>query len=290
MARVLCCSLLQASSGHWPGLPDGPSRWQHYLALLPGPAHTASVLLMQRGDLARQLAGSPLRCLALGRLDSMTAQFHHLNRTVLAKFPAVFSPRVYNLQSYLWARATLDMRALWWSSQRHLVPLLELPLLEQQVQAESPPHVNLNGSFGAASPETFQQQAEAKSRQSERMRRIRDRRLREASMLHPDSTGDWVMATTWKAAVGGERIASPPTAALPRHELLLRTGHSPAPSLSQGRPHPADRADGGVDTGFDVSVCPPVLTECHYLELAICDSHPDYAVSGVSQRVWQGRH
>lgn len=35
-------------------------------------------------------------------------------------------PQVFTLSNYVWATAILDSRSIWWDSQRHLVPLLDL--------------------------------------------------------------------------------------------------------------------------------------------------------------------
>jgi hypothetical protein len=44
-------------------------------------------------------------------------------------------PIVFTRQHYLWARAVLDTRSIWWEGQRHQVPLLDMCNCESNGQA-----------------------------------------------------------------------------------------------------------------------------------------------------------
>lgn len=75
-----------------------------------------------------------------------------------------------------------------------------------------------------------------------------------------------MLSTAWRAVVGGERLLTPSTTALPRHELFLY--HSVSPQAIGGAEQATIYDDGSIDG----------IRECLFVQLLLDARSPNIEV------------
>ena len=104
------------------------SRFRPYIDVLPtlDELRAKLPLLWSMEEIEVLLNGSAVREDVVTYKRAVDKAWDGISRAVLALYPAAFpAPRV-DRDAYLWARAILDSRAIWWDGVRHLVPMLDL--------------------------------------------------------------------------------------------------------------------------------------------------------------------
>jgi histone-lysine N-methyltransferase SETD3 len=105
------------------------SFWSPYLDVIPGPDEMVSPSFYTEAQL-ELLRGSVLYPRVQAYRAKLRRSFDAVSKHVLSQYPEAFKPSAtpdaYSFPNYHWAHAVLDSRAIWWSSQRNLVPLLDM--------------------------------------------------------------------------------------------------------------------------------------------------------------------
>ncbi len=117
------------------------STWAPYLATLPTSEEMGFPLFYSDHQL-EQLQGMTIVSGIQQNREQIRNKFMGVKKAVFDHYPDIFTPEVrkqalcghavrdhihlqaFNWPHYLWAAAILDSRSIWWSNQRHLVPLL----------------------------------------------------------------------------------------------------------------------------------------------------------------------
>ncbi|OWY91294.1 hypothetical protein PHMEG_00040186, partial [Phytophthora megakarya] len=127
------------------------SRWKPYLDMLPALDDQENTLgsplfYDEDGDQLKMLEGTDLLSLVVNYRDragqAYSALFDHLKRSGHDTIFEWLTERRFR-----WANAILDSRSIWWSGQRHLVPLLDMVNCQELNSKHKPHHTNLD-SFG----------------------------------------------------------------------------------------------------------------------------------------------
>jgi histone-lysine N-methyltransferase SETD3 len=105
------------------------SFWSPYLDVIPGPQEMVSPSFYTTAQLDL-LRGSVLHQRITAYRAKLRRSFDAVSEHVLSQYPEAFKPSAapdaFAFPNYHWAHAVLDSRAIWWSSQRNLVPLLDM--------------------------------------------------------------------------------------------------------------------------------------------------------------------
>ncbi|KAG6590840.1 Histone-lysine N-methyltransferase setd3 [Phytophthora cinnamomi] len=126
------------------------SRWKPYLDMLPdldNPDNTLGSPLFYKkdGEQLKALEGSGLMALVTNyrsRVSQVYAVlFGSLKRLAHDKTLIWLTERRFR-----WANAMLDSRSIWWNSQRHLVPLLDMVNCQELHSEHKPHHTNLDST------------------------------------------------------------------------------------------------------------------------------------------------
>ena len=116
------------------GIPKGnvpkrlssmPSRFGPYLDLLPTTDQMPFPCFFTEAEL-RLLKGSALLSVIERYIADIDRKYNLVQREVYSHDIASFPPAAFSRETYRWATAILDSRAIWWGGKRHLVPLLDL--------------------------------------------------------------------------------------------------------------------------------------------------------------------
>jgi hypothetical protein len=106
-------------------LSNMPSRFGPYLDLLPTTDQMPFPCFFTDAEL-RLLKGSALLSVIERYIADIDRKYNLVQREVYSHDLASFPPAAFSRESYRWATAILDSRAIWWGGKRHLVPLLDL--------------------------------------------------------------------------------------------------------------------------------------------------------------------
>ena len=120
---------------YFSGGPD--SFYWPYLALLPRPEDMDVPLLWSSDDEVMQKLGpSAMKSAVDSYRNAVRISFNKITKIdYIRKFFGLDSPSddgviggasILTFDNYLWATVILDSRSIWWSGERHLVPLLDL--------------------------------------------------------------------------------------------------------------------------------------------------------------------
>ena len=100
------------------------SRFWPYLQLLPQPGQQDSPLFLSEDDVAALAPSAVMNELHEYRIKA------HRTFEAISELPLLQPPSLpeglLTMERYMWAHAILDSRSIWWSGERHLVPLLDL--------------------------------------------------------------------------------------------------------------------------------------------------------------------
>ena len=101
------------------------SRFGPYLDLLPTTDQMPFPCFFTTSEL-RLLKGSALLSVIERYVADIDRKYILVQREVYSHDLVSFPPAAFSRESYRWATAILDSRAIWWGGKRHLVPLLDL--------------------------------------------------------------------------------------------------------------------------------------------------------------------
>lgn len=102
------------------------SFWWPYLSLLPKPAELEIPLYHSEPELLR-LRGHPVYQQVVDMQKKVAGVYRKVKTLIFDRYGTAFFPReAYTFEHYQWAHAILDSRSIWWNSERHLVPMLDL--------------------------------------------------------------------------------------------------------------------------------------------------------------------
>lgn len=102
------------------------SHWSAYLATLPTSEEMRNPLFYNSSELDELQNPKLVKELKDSRSD-IISKYRTVRSVVLSAFPQIFDvDSVFTLKNYVWAHTVLDSRTIWWNSERHLVPLLDL--------------------------------------------------------------------------------------------------------------------------------------------------------------------
>lgn len=101
------------------------SFWAPYLDLIPGVNELESPLFYSKHQM-ELLKGTDMYEAVLNYKEKVEHKYNVIASKVFEFYPEVFKTQIFTLENYRWAYGILDSRSIWWSGQRHLVPLLDM--------------------------------------------------------------------------------------------------------------------------------------------------------------------
>ncbi|GMF41372.1 unnamed protein product [Phytophthora fragariaefolia] len=129
------------------GLKRLQSRWKPYLDMLPDLDGQGNNL---GSPLFYEENGVELKTLEGADLMFLVVNYRARVRHAYDALAAVLQESVHNEwlteKRFLWANAMLDSRSIWWNSQRHLVPLLDMVNCQELHSDHKPHHTKLDSS------------------------------------------------------------------------------------------------------------------------------------------------
>ncbi|KAL4172418.1 hypothetical protein KRP22_007582 [Phytophthora ramorum] len=126
------------------------SHWKPYLDMLPVLDDQASALgsplfYEEGGEQLKSLEGTDLLLLVTNYRQRVAQAYVLLSDSLKASASDETSTWLTQ-RRFLWANAMLDSRSIWWGSQRHLVPLLDMVNCQELHSEHKPHHTNLDSS------------------------------------------------------------------------------------------------------------------------------------------------